>query len=551
MGWRDAPEVGATPAWASAPVVEPAADDAKKALAKSTPTFSMTDRNNAFTIGMGKTGDAVWEGVKQGGLGMGAILAEMLPERMKRVAHEEITKRLLEQEKRQAEKAKEYKPLADESPVATTVGEVAPLAAAPMLRLVQGAGAAAPIVNSAASAALPAAIEYGSPEERGKRAAMAGAGGAVAGGLTHAAAKIMGGVTNTLTPEARRLAALAEEKFNIPLDAAQKTGNKALQTVEAAMENMPVTSGAQALKKTAQRDAFTREVMKTLGEATEEATPATLKAAKGRMGGEFERIFGKVHVNLDDEAVQAGMGKVIQEAIDTLNPDQARIVAKRAGEIIGKVDDNGAVAGKAYQNWRSQVQAQAQKTGDEWLAKHLRDLYRVVDDAAYKAAGERGEEAALRTVRGQWKNMRTVEPLVAKSEDGIISPSLLRGQVMSKFDDFATGGGGDLGELARIGRKFVADPVPNSGTAQRQLAQSLLTGGGVGGLAYLTSGDPATAAKWAAGSVMLPKAAQKMLHSGAAQKVMAGQRPLTAIERALIERASRLSALGVAGAASE
>jgi hypothetical protein len=61
--------------------------------------------------------------------------------------------------------------------------------------------------------------------------------------------------------------------------------------------------------------------------------------------------------------------------------------------------------------------------------------------------------------------MRTVEPLVAKSEDGFISPSLLRGQVMKSTPDYATGGGGDLADLARIGRKFVSDQVPNSGTA--------------------------------------------------------------------------------------
>ena len=53
-------------------------------------------------------------------------------------------------------------------------------------------------------------------------------------------------------------------------------------------------------------------------------------------------------------------------------------------------------------------------------------------------------------------------------------------------------GGGDLGELGRIGRAFVAEQTPNSGTAQRTFYQRLLTENplmaawhqGVGGISY-------------------------------------------------------------------
>lgn len=553
MGWQDAPEVSAPSAWASAPVMELPAKSLQQQFAETVPAISK-DRDNAFTIGAGRTGAWLTEGLKQGGLGIGAILSELLPARLKAAAQEEITKKLSAQKQTWEDDTKSYKTLEDAHPVATGLGEAAPLAMFPMVRLAEGAGAGAAALNSGVSAALPSLLGYGDAGERLKAGALSAAGGALGSGLASGAAKVISGVKNVLTPEAQRLAALAAEKYGIPLDAAAKTGNKALQTVNAAMENMPITSGVEAAKKNAIRQAFTREVMKTLGETTEEATPATFGAAKARMGGEFERIFNKVNVNLDDKGVQEGLGKVVQNAVDTLPPDQARIVAKRTSDLFSKIGEDGSIAGKAYQAWRSDIQSQATKTSDEWLATHLRDLYRVVDQAAYKSAAEAGEEGALKTVRGQYRNMKTIEPLVAKAENGTISPSLLRGAVMQHTPDYATGGGSDLGELARIGRLFVSDQVPNSGTAQRAMAQTLLTGG-IGGATWATTGDPNMAMKAGmgtlAGTVLLPKAAQMALNSRPVQRYLGSEHTLDPVLQALMDRSAKLGTLGGARALAE
>lgn len=514
--------------------------DLKKKLAED------TGAGSAALIGAGAMGDRMWEGLKQGGMGIGAIFSELLPERMKRAAQDALAQKLMAQEKEQAAKAKEYKNLEDAHPIATTLGEAAPVALAPMLRVAGGGGAMATMANAAATTALPAAMEYGTAEERGKRGGIAAVGGAIGSGAATAASKVFGGVANVLTPEARRLAALAEEKFNIPLDAAQKTGNKALQTVDAALENMPVTSGAAAIRKGGQRDALTREVMKTLGESTDEATTATWGAAKQRIGSDFERIFGKVHVNLDDTGVQQKLAGAVQNAVDTLPEDQAKVVVKRVSQLLDKIDDNGAVAGKAYQAWRSQVQNQASNVSDRFLGSSLRDVYRAVDEAAYKAAADAGEDTALKTARGQYKNLKTIEPLVGKSEDGRIPGKLLREAVRAKNPDFASGGGGDLAELSKIARAFISDQVPNSGTAQRQLAQSLVTGGTMGSLGWAASGDPLTGAKMAAGSMLLPKAVQTALNSKMGQSFVMGEKALSPLERALMDRAARLGVLGAA-----
>lgn len=556
MGWRDAPLVdgqpAGAPAWASAPIVSEAAKPdpaaAKRELAEQ------TGAGEAFTVAAGKMGSDLFEGTKKAGGGIAAIMAELLPERLKRAAQEEIAKRLLAQEQRIQKEggAKEYQALAEAHPIATTAGEVAPLVAAPMLRVAQGPGAGAAAINAVASAAVPAAVQYGTPEEAMQRTALAATGGAVGSGLASGVGKVLRGVTNSLTPETRRLVALAESKFNIPLDASQKTGSKALQTVDSVMDAMPVTSGAQAARKGAQKTAFTREVMKTLGENVDEATPATLTAASERIGGDFERIFSKVKVNLDDEGVQGKIGKVLQESFDQLSPDQARIVAKRAGEIIDKIDDNGAVPGKAYQAWRTSVQQQVKATKNEWLGTQLRNLYRAVDEAAYKSAADVAEDAALKTARGQYRNMKIIEPLIAKSEDGTISPKALRQLVMNANKDFAKGGGGDLAELAKIGHKLVADQVPTSGTSERQLAQTLLTGGAVGGGTFMLTDDPQKALAYGAGAMALPKAVQAVIGSRAGQKYLTqGARQLTPLEQALLDRAARLGTLGLAQQAGE
>lgn len=534
MGWQDAPEIGGG-GWASAPIIQGPERDLKAELARGTSAW------DAGVIGAGRMADSILEGGKQAGLGIGAIFAQALPERLKKAAEEEITKRLLEQQRKQAEKAKEYKNLEEAHPIATTMGEAVPVVAAPMVRAIQGAGALPAMANSAMSAAMPEAMKYGTAEERGKGALVAGAGGAIGSGVMSVAGKVFGGVKNALTPAAQRLAIEAEERFGIPLDAAQKTGNKTLQSLNAAFENMPATAGAEAQKKIGQRSAFTQALMKTMGEEVDEATAETVKAGAKRIGGDFERIFGKVHVNLDDTGIQEKLAKVVQESADTLPAEQAKIVVKRVSQLLDKIDDNGAVAGKAYQAWRSDVQRQAMGSGNEWLATQLRNLYRSVDDAAYKAAKDVGEDGALGTAREQYRNMKIIEALAAKAEDGVLSPKLLRGEVMKRMPDYATNRS-DIAQLSRIGREFVADQVPNSGTAQRMMAQGLVSGGTLGGVGWAASGDPLTGAKMAAGALVLPKAVQKALNSGAVQSRLVGG--LTPLELALIERGARGGAYG-------
>jgi hypothetical protein len=89
----------------------------------------------------------------------------------------------------------------------------------------------------------------------------------------------------------------------------------------------------------------------------------------------------------------------------------------------------------------------------------------------------------LAQTNAQYKAMKTIEPLVEKSTTGDVSPALLMQQVRKSYGGMAYNGGGDMGDLARIGQRFLKEPG-NSGTAPREMIMHALgTAGGLGAVA--------------------------------------------------------------------
>jgi hypothetical protein len=114
----------------------------------------------------------------------------------------------------------------------------------------------------------------------------------------------------------------------------------------------------------------------------------------------------------------------------------------------------------------------------------------------------------LTQARSQYKAMKTIEDLVEKSPTGNISPTLLMGAVRGSYGNMAYNGGGDLGQLARIGQQFLKPP-PNSGTAERTHVLEMLgaLGAGAGGIAAGAS-PISTLGVAGAGMIGLPLAAR-------------------------------------------
>ncbi len=141
-------------------------------------------------IGAGRTTDQIIDGMKQFGFNMTGDRSAL-----DKLAAD------------QAEKAKLYKPLQDQHPIATAFGESVPGMVVPV-----GGGAtmAANLGRLAVAGAAPAALEYGSAGERAGRAA-AGAAAGVAGG--YVVPKVVSAVAGAVPAVGRTIKAVTEPLY--------------------------------------------------------------------------------------------------------------------------------------------------------------------------------------------------------------------------------------------------------------------------------------------------------------------------------------------------
>lgn len=400
-----------------------------------------------------------------------------------------------------------YKPLQEARPFATAAGESLPYMVAPV-----GVGGSVLATGGklALSGALPGALEYGSLEDRAKKAAL-GAATAVTGGylipkvgsLAKASAgKLVRKVTGDISPEARALFAKAEE-FGIPVNAAQLSDSKPLKVLQSTAEKLPLSGAGKA--RDAQQSAFNRAVSRQFGENTDKVTTDVYAAAKGRIGSEFERLSAKNSLKASDDLL-GRLTSIQDEAARFGSDDSARAVRSSIDELLNKVDEAGNIPGRAYQSLDSKLGGLTKAGGEKaHFLGQLRETLRDAMDGSIAPA----DKSAWATARSQYRALKTVRDLVAKSTDGNVSPSLLMGRVNANNagkEAMASGRGGNLGDLAKIGQRFVKDPVPDSGTAQR-----LWTLGGLTGLGSL-AGLPA-AALTAAGTVAAGRGVNKAINS--------------------------------------
>lgn len=417
----------------------------------------------------------------------------------------------LENLKRDAEfDDKAYQVLQDQHPVATAVGESAPSMVIPVGGT---AGLLRTGVKLAASAAIPAALEYGTPEERLKKAAISGVGAGVGGVVVP---KLAGAAYNVTKAGARGLAgeitpaavALAEKAkgYGIPVNLAQLGDSKFLKTLASTLEQMPFTGAAQ--KASEQRAKFTRAVSNTFGEDTDKITPEVYASAKQRLQQAFNDLTGRNNLNVTPE-LTAQLNTILKQAEATGSDDTIRAIkniisrttnqAETKGgnvpaQVSNLVDANGApivkvaasstpevtkIPGAAYASIDSELGNIIKAGGEKGLyAKQLQSIIRGGMDESISEA----DKAAWDTARTQYKNLKAVRNIVARDGgDGNIPPV----QLMSSLNNteagkeaMALGSRGALGELGQIGKQFVRDTVPNSGTAQRAVAMGLIGGGG-------------------------------------------------------------------------
>lgn len=339
--------------------------------------------------------------------------------------------------------------------------------------------------------------------EGAKVGALAGPAGEVAaGGGRYLANKVLG---MGVSPEAARLAVAARDKYGIPLRGGQIADTPSTKFLDSVLQRTPFTGYAQ--NSAEQGAAFTRAVAKTMGTDADGLTPEVMQATRKRLGAEFDRVGGATTIK-DTPQLTSDLDSVVAEAKKVLTDKAETPLEGQVKDIKSAftkdASGNEVLTGEAYLNLTKRGTpldrlTQSADPNVRHYAQQMKDT--LLDAVARNATPE--DLAALKLARTQYARMKTIEPLAEKAgPEGQISPALLMQAMRNNYDNLAYDGGGDLGELGKIGQRFLKEP-PSSGTAERLRAMKLLEMGGVaagGGGALWLYQHPEEAAKLGVGA---------------------------------------------------
>lgn len=281
------------------------------------------------------------------------------------------------------------------------------------------------------------------------------------------------GTTSRLGAEASALAQKAEQ-YGIRLGMPQLSDNSVVRTVASQMERLPFSGARKAAE--GRQVALNRAVGDTFGSPEDKITPDVFAKAADRIGNEFNTIAARNSLPASPQLLSR-LGSIRAEAEALAGTKEAAQVNNWiTRELLGKADANGVIPGAAYKSFDSRI-GKATASGGE-AAHYLGQVREAVREAMDNAISPR-DKAAWDLARRQWASLKTVEPLVAKATTGDISPASLMGRVTADKAGkarMAKDRGGQLGDLARIGQRFLKES-PNSGTADRLLVNGAVAGG--------------------------------------------------------------------------
>lgn len=373
--------------------------------------------------------------------------------------------------------------------------------------------------------------------------------GAITGAAIGAAVPVVGraiggAVSRAITPQsvAPERQALVDvlQREGVPISAGQRSGSKALQYMESFLGDAPLAGGQASRMVEAQGEAFTDAAMRRIG-AGGRATPEALRGTRERLGKSFEQLAERNPMVADRQMAQE-LGTALREYDRVLPADQRQIVGNLADDIVSRLTaNNGQLPGKEYQTIRSRLSRMSQnaRQTDPEFSQAVRGMRDALDNAWTRSVSPEDAAAAART-RKQWGNLKTIERAASAggeaSASGMISPAQLRiaaSQGAGNRGAYARGEG-DFAELARAGQAIMT-PLPNSGTAQRNMTTGIFGGAGAG----VALGEPMTAAIMALG----PAGMGRALWAGPVQKYLSNQ-ALTASERKALETRLRSALQG-------
>lgn len=541
-GFKDQDIIGRLTATAPAPVA---------AAAPAAPEPEIPGIGETLLIGVGRTFDRIGKGVQQlyyGATGNDKAAAELAARAQ---ADDEA-----------------YAPLQKARPFATGIGEALPAMAIPI-----GGTATVPmtLAKLGAAGAAPELLKYGSIGERLTNAGVAGASAAAGGYLVPKATQLVrkagGNVAKSLvgevTPEAWDLYQKAQAQ-GIPVNMAQLGDSRFMKTLASTLEQLPFTGAAKSNQT--QQKAYVRAISRTFGDDTDAITADVYRANRTRLGSTFEALSARNSLKVTPDVIQQ-LESVVEDARKFANADTEKSIRSIVSQYVSRVqggkipatlsslvDANGApivmkkatetaleIPGKAYQSLDSQI-SKLRKAGGE-KSVYLADIQRITREAM-DASISPADQSLWQTAREQYRNLKLVRDVIARDGGGGEITPMAMMTALNRSEGgkeiMAQGLSGTTGDLAKIGKQFIRDPIPNSGTIQRGAAMGLLGGAGIAfGM------DISTLGGLTLGSATTGRVINKVINSP--KVINAMHQPALTLKDILLTNPSAVSQVGGAG----
>ncbi len=344
------------------------------------------------------------------------------------------------------------------------------------------AGSAALQSGKSAIVAAPAGALYGAGSaEPGQRTegAIRGAGvaSAVGAGLP-LIAPAAGALASTIAPKIDAgTAALAQraKNFGIDLRLDQLSPTAARKTVQKVSQEIPF-SGVDA-HNALQAQQFNSAVAKTIGQDATDLGPATINKFIDDAETKFKSAIGTGDFQVNKDDLDA-ITKIEDNLPKNITKDVADIVREHTGQfkndltvskssVASGVDDFGRpvtktvdlppiISASKLSSLRSDI-IKSLPNIDGAARPHVAEIVDIIDGIAERNLPAESI-AKLQQARYEWRNFKTIEPLLEKSVDGNINPTQLMNRVAAspyiKASRSAVGED-DLVDLARIGKQFL------------------------------------------------------------------------------------------------
>lgn len=251
--------------------------------------------------------------------------------------------------------------------------------------------------------------------------------------------------------------------------------------------------------------------------------PSVMGDIRTKLGAEFERITNAYDVPVDN-ALITGLAQIESKYGKRLTTNQKQIVQSYIDDLTA----NPSISGQTYKDTRSMLdkQARSMANSDSFTAGVLKDIRSTLDDAmmrTIKAGANPDDVKAWQTVNKNWSMLKMIEK-AADDTTGNISPLKLYNEMSRREPGRMKYGDGDqtIPDLARIGKKFVGEQLPDSGSGQRSWYMNALQSPttSLGGITGALTGGPLGALGGAALGAGTPLAMQKALWSDAGKKYL-------------------------------